>query len=158
MGNIFSASEVVEIGIQIEKNGMDFYNTLSKQVQDVKAKEVFSYLAGEEQKHIQVFQGILEEIGKYQPQGLDSETYFSYMNALASDHVFTVAQKGADVARAIRDDAQAIDKGIGFERDSIIFYEGMKKVVPDHDRRIIEGLIKQEQRHLMQLMELKQAK
>lgn len=158
MGNIFSASEVVEIGIQIEKNGMDFYNTLAKQANEAKAKEVFSYLAGEEEKHIQAFQGILGETKGYEPQGLDSDTYFSYMNALASDHVFTQANKGADIAKAIQNDAQAIDKGIGFERDSIIFYEGMKKVVPDYGQKIVEGLIKQEQKHLMQLMELKQKK
>ncbi len=31
MGNIFAGSEIVELGIQIEKNGRDFYNTLIKQ-------------------------------------------------------------------------------------------------------------------------------
>jgi hypothetical protein len=31
MGNIFVGSEIVGIGIQIENNGCDFYNTLTKQ-------------------------------------------------------------------------------------------------------------------------------
>ncbi len=32
MGNIFAGSEIVELGIQIEKNGRDFYNTLAKKI------------------------------------------------------------------------------------------------------------------------------
>ena len=48
MSNIFAASEVVEIGIQIEKNGRDFYNTLKERSKNQKAAEIFSYLAGEE--------------------------------------------------------------------------------------------------------------
>ena len=31
MGNVFAGSEIVELGIQIEKNGKDFYNILVNQ-------------------------------------------------------------------------------------------------------------------------------
>ena len=37
MGNIFAGSEIVELGIQIEKNGRDFYNTLVSQSKSQKA-------------------------------------------------------------------------------------------------------------------------
>lgn len=30
MGNIFAGSEIVEMGIQIEKNGRDFYNKIKR--------------------------------------------------------------------------------------------------------------------------------
>ena len=59
MANIFSGSEIVQIGIQIEKNGRDFYNALEKQSTSNKSKEIFRYLAGEEEKHIKVFEEIL---------------------------------------------------------------------------------------------------
>ena len=39
MANIFSGSEIVQIGIQIEKNGRDFYNTLEEQSTNKKGKE-----------------------------------------------------------------------------------------------------------------------
>jgi len=45
MGNIFAGSEIVEIGIQIEKNGRDFYNTLDKQSKNEKAKEIYRFLS-----------------------------------------------------------------------------------------------------------------
>jgi rubrerythrin len=155
MGNIFSGSEIVEIGIQIEINGRDFYNTVLKQSKNPKAQEVFQFLAGEEEKHIKVFQGILEKIEKYEPQGLDVEDYYSYMNALASEHIFTKANKGEELAKQIKNDLEAIDKGIRFEEDSIVFYEGMKKAVLDYEKKTVDALIAQEQNHLRQLVEMK---
>jgi len=155
MGNIFAGSEMVEIGIQIEKNGRDFYNTLTGQTKNPAASKVFKYLAGEEEKHIVVFQKILDKIEKYEPAGLDADQYFAYMNALASEYVFTQKDKGIETARSIKTDSEALDLGLGFEKDSIIFYEGMKKVIPEFDLKILEELIAQEQGHLKQLIELK---
>ena len=37
MANVFAGSEIVEMGIQIEKNGKDFYETLVGQSKDNKA-------------------------------------------------------------------------------------------------------------------------
>lgn len=156
MGNIFSGSEVVEIGIQIEKNGKDYYNTLMERSRNEKARELFKYLAGEEEKHILTFQKILETVQKYEPLGLDSDEYYAYMNDLASEHVFTQKNKGEEIAKAIKTDKEAIEKAIRFEEDSIVFYEGMKKIVPEYDLKVVEWLIAQEQGHLKQLIELKQ--
>lgn len=155
MGNIFSGSEIVELGIQIEKNGFDFYQSLSKNTKNMAAEEVFKFLAGEEQKHITVFQGILSGVQKYEPQGLDADEYYAYMNDLASNYIFTKKDKGEELAKGIKGDAQAVDMGIGFEKDSIIFYERMKKIVPDFDQKVIDSLIEQENKHLKQLIELK---
>mgnify|MGYP001585538607 CR=1 FL=1 len=155
MGNIFAGSEIVELGIQIEINGRDFYNTLAGKSRNRKAADVFKYLTAEEEKHIKVFQDILSKSEKYEPSGLGTDEYFSYMNALASEYVFTRKGKGQGIAKTIKNDLEAVNMGIGFEKDSIIFYEGMKKTVPQYDIKIIDELIKQEQSHLRQLSDLK---
>lgn len=155
MGNIFAGSEVVELGIQIEKNGRDFYSLLAKKAKGAKSKELFHYLSGEEEKHIQVFQDILNKVSQYEPTDSYPGEYFSYMNALASEYIFTKANKGEEVAKNVTTDQEAVNLGIGFEKDSVIFYEGMKKVVPSYDIKIIDELILQEQEHLRQLTELK---
>ncbi len=157
MVNIFAGSEIVELGIQIEKNGRDFYNALVEQLKNQKAKETFKYLAGEEEKHITVFQNILDSVHKYEPPETYPGEYFAYMNALARDYVFTQKDKGREIAKNIKGDREAINLGIGFEKDSIIFYVGMKKVVPEYDHKIVDKLIAQEQDHLRQLSELKES-
>lgn len=157
MGNIFAGSEIVEIGIQIEKNGRDFYNTLEKKSKNQKASQIFKYLAGEEEKHIVVFQKILDSIGKNEPPELYPDEYFAYMNALASEHVFTKEDKGEEIAKTVKSDMEAVNMGIGFEKDSIIFYEGMKKAVPAYDLALVDELIMQEQGHLRILFDLKES-
>lgn len=155
MGNIFAGSEIVELGIQIEKNGRDFYNTLVTKSKIQKAKDMFKHLAEEEEKHIVVFQKILNSVNRYEPAESYPGEYLAYMNVLAGEYVFTQKDKGKQIAQEIKSDKEAIDMGIGFEKDSIIFYEGMKKVVPEHDYKIIEQLINQEQEHLRRLSDLK---
>jgi len=155
--NIFAGSEIVELGIQIEKNGRDFYNAVIEQAKNQKAKETFKYLAGEEEKHITVFRNILDSVHKYEPPESYPGEYFAYMNALARDYVFTQKDKGREIAKSIKGDKEAINLGIGFEKDSIIFYVGMKKVVPEYDHKIVDKLITQEQDHLRQLSELKES-
>ncbi len=155
MGNIFSASEIVKIGIQIEKNGRDFYNTMAAQSKNSRATDIFKYLAEQEEKHIEVFQGVLSKTDKYEPQGLDAEQYFSYMNTLSGESVFTREDKGKELAGMVRSDKEAIDIGISAEKDSIVFYEGMKKIIPFYDQKIVDEIITQEQGHLRQLAELK---
>ncbi len=155
MGNIFAGSEIVELGIEIEKNGRDFYNVLTKQSKNLKAKELFKYLAGEEEKHIAAFQKILGSVEKHEPESAYPDEYLAYMNALASEHVFTQANKGKEIAQKIKTNNEAVDVGIGFEKDSIIFYEGMKRVVRAYDYKVVDELIAQEKSHLIKLAELK---
>ena len=154
MANIFAGSEIVEIGIQIEKNGKDFYNTLVNQSKDQKANDIFKYLANEEEKHIAAFKKILHSVQKYQPQEAYPGEYFSYMNKLASDYIFTQKNKGTEIAKNKKSEKEGIKLGIGFEKDSVIFYEGMKKAVPTHDHKLLDELIEEEKEHLEKLSEL----
>jgi rubrerythrin len=156
MANIFSSSEIVEIGIQIERNGRDFYNSLFDKSDNDKAKEIYKYLAGEEEKHISVFRDILDTVQKYEPAESYPGEYFSYINALADDYVFTKKNKGKEIAEKITNQNEAIDMGIKVEKDSILFYKSMKKVVPESQYGAIDDLIVQEEDHLKQLTDLKQ--
>lgn len=155
MGNIFAGSEIVELGIQIEKNGRDFYNTLTSQSKNDEVSKVFKYLSGEEEKHIVIFQNLLQALQEYEPAESYPGEYFAYMSALAGEYVFTQKDKGGQIAKSIKSDKEAVSFSIGFEKDSIIFYEGMKKTVPEHDIKILDELIAQEQKHLRELTDLK---
>jgi len=155
MGNIFSASEVLEIGIQIEKNGKDFYQTLASQTKNKKNQELFEYLANQEEKHMNTFQQILLSLEKYEPVEAYPGEYFAYINALAEETVFTKKDKGKELASKVKDEKEAIAIGIQAEKDSIIFYQGMKRVTPEYDQKIVEEVIKEEEKHLRQLLEIK---
>lgn len=157
MAVIFTGSEIIGLGIQIEKNGKDFYETFAAQSKTGAAEKLFKYLAGEEEKHIAVFEKILNTTEKYEPAESYQGEYSSYLKALAGECVFTKKGKGKETAKNIKTDKEAVGVGIVFEKDSIIFYEGIKKVVPEYGHKIINELIGQEQNHLTKLTELKNA-
>lgn len=155
MANVFTANEIVGISIQIEKNGRDFYNALTERYKDKDAVDLFKYLAGEEEKHIQTFQKILDSVGKHEPQETYPGEYLEYMNALAAESVFTEKAKGKEAASGAKNSTDAVNMGIGFEKDSIIFYQSMKKVVPEHDYKTLNDIISEERSHLRKLYNLK---
>lgn len=139
----------------MKKNGRDFYRTLTGKAKNEKAGEIFKYLTGQEERHIVIFQKLLEKKEQYQPQGLDADQYYAYMSTLASEYVFTQKNTGGEIAAKTTGDQEAIELGIEFEKGSILFYEGMKKMVPEYDLGIVEELISEERDHLKQLRDLK---
>jgi len=155
MVNIFSVSEVIQLGIQIERNGRDFYSTVAKSSKIDRAKQIFQYLAGEEEKHIKVFEGILSGVESYEPPEAYPGEYFAYLRALSEEYVFTKEKKGIEIAQKVKSDMEGIEIGIDVEKDSILFYNEMKKLVPKDRHKTIDKLIQQEQEHLRELSKLK---
>ena len=157
MGRFFSVSEVVQMGIQIEKNGKDFYSRVAELAKTDKVKEAFLFLESEEEKHIKVFKEILSGVEKYEPLESYPEDYFAYLKALSENYVFTEEKMGEEVARKSKDEREAIEAGIGFEKDSILFYQEMKNLIKGETHETIDRLIDEEKKHLTKLYQLKTA-
>ncbi|MFA5388186.1 MAG: ferritin family protein [Candidatus Omnitrophota bacterium] len=151
MNVIFSGSEIAEMAIQIEKNGFDFYKAVAARSKTKAAKNIFNYLAGQEKKHMEVFRKMVSAVKKYELPGAYTDDYFGYIKALSEGYIFTKKKKGKAMAETVRDGKRAVELGLSFERDSILFYYEMKNFVPEAERGIIEGLIKEEQRHVVKL-------
>ncbi|MFH1395107.1 MAG: ferritin family protein [Candidatus Omnitrophota bacterium] len=151
----FSGCEIIEMGIQIEKNGKEFYSELSEKFKKEPAGEVFKCLETEEEKHVEIFNDIFATACSYVPKEAYPDEYFAYMNALASQYVFTRKNTGKTVAEKLKNSDEALKLGIGFEKDSILFYEGMRQMVSENDRRLIDKLVQEEKNHLKKLCELR---
>lgn len=156
MANVFAGSEIVEMGVQIEKNGKDFYDSIVEKSKSEKMRNIFKFLAEQEAQHIITFQKILKSLDAYEPPESYPGEYFSYMKALAGDYVFTKKDKGKEAAKTVKSDKDAVGLGIKFEKESIIFYEGMKKVVPEGQVKVVDMLIEQENSHLLKLYNIKE--
>ncbi|MDP2939680.1 MAG: ferritin family protein [Candidatus Omnitrophota bacterium] len=153
--NIFKASEILKIAIQIEKNGLAFYNGIKERTKNFTTQEVFGFLAKEEEKHKKTFEQLLEDVGDYQPVQSYPGEYELYLEALASENIFRKEADLKKIAKDINSDSQAIDMGIGFEKDSIIFYGEMKNFVPKEEGAIVDDVLLEEKEHLLKLFGLK---
>jgi rubrerythrin len=150
----FSGSEVVKMAVRIEENGMRFYSDASKATKVPRLKELFRALAEEEARHINAF----SDIGDSLPEDAVAEGFDPYiieaslyLKAMADQEVFTHADEGKKLAERIFDEREALDLAIDMEKDSLLFYYEMKKMIREKDAFVIEELIGQEKEHLKKL-------
>ncbi len=152
---LYGASEVLQFAIKIEDNGWEFYRKVADTSNDEKIEELFVFLADEEVKHKEIFEGMLPEIEKYEPREIYPPDYFAYLRAYADNIIF---KKG--VEKELTGDLEpisAIDFGMLMEIDSIAYYNEVKNFVPENQRNIIDKIIEEERKHFLKLSELKRA-
>lgn len=154
MGIFFSGSELVNIAVEIEKNGLAFYSALAQRATTVASKQVFTYLAEQEEKHRALFEGMVEGAGK-QPLDVLSEDYDAYLKALVDSIIFTGVKGAVAKAAQSRDEAEALEIGIKAEKDSILFYQEMRELVRRRDRDTVAEIINEERSHLSRLTGLR---
>ncbi len=155
----FSGKELIEIALRVEENGWSFYHEAEKGAENEETKSLFNYLAGQELKHIEDFKRLYKLVKEERTRESVDLTYDEeialYLKALADSKVFTDPGEGFRRARALKDDREAIEVAIGFEKDSLLFYHEMSKIIREEDKKIVESLIAQEREHLLKLNEIK---
>jgi rubrerythrin len=155
MGVFFSGSELLEIAIGIERNGMAFYQALADKTENRAVKDTYNYLAGEEKKHLDTFQGMSDSLGQVKPPETYTEEYMLYLKSLVDSAVFSNVTEAQQKAGKISDEIEALDTGIQAEKDSILFYTELQNLVRELDRKVVLKVLDEEKNHLRQLWELK---
>jgi rubrerythrin len=121
-----------------------------------KPHDLLMMLADMEVRHEQLFREMREDLHREQPDWLTSfddveaETEaVKYLDAVANGKIFDLNQSAPD---RLGDDATLADilrLAIQFEKDTVIFYVGIKGAVPPAlGQEKIDGLIEQELSHV----------
>lgn len=155
MAALFKASEIVNVAILIEENGYKFYKAVANESRFYELKEPALFLASEEKAHSETFKKILDNLPAYEMAEAYPGEYQLYLKALADDNIFTTPKDPIKLAQFFKNTKEVIDFGIGIEKDSIIFYEGLKEMVLKNELTAIEEIIKQEKKHLLKLLQMK---
>jgi rubrerythrin len=145
----FNADEIFEMAVQIEINGAKFYKKAADTVSDPSAKQFLVELAQMEAEHEKTFLALKKDLADkekkstiFDPDGDAVE----YLHALAGTRVFFEKKMDTSSLKEIFKDA------LTAEKDSIVFYLGMKELVPDHlGKDKIENIIKEEMKHISSL-------
>jgi rubrerythrin len=152
----FTAGEVIELAILIEANGEAFYRSLEGTAPDVQTREVFAYLAGEEERHRAAFAEMKEALATYRPVESYPGEHAAYMEALAEGNVFTKRDAGRELAQRIITPHEAVEMALEFEKESILFFEGMRRFLPRESQETVDQLIAEEKKHIVRLKELEE--
>lgn len=142
----FNADDILQIAIDIEKNGAAFYRTSAKKIDDPSAKTLLLDLAAMEDEHEKTFQALRRSLSDDEK----ASTVFDpggeavlYLKALADTRVFF--EKTIDSSKL----EGILKEAITAEKDSIVFYLGMKELVPETlGKKRIDAIIREEMSHI----------
>lgn len=144
----YNANEILEMAIQIEKNGAAFYRDAAESISDTAHKQLLLDLADMEDQHEKTFadmQSALSDEEKKSATFDPNEEARLYLKALADMRVFFEKEMPGG-SSSMKD---ILKEAITAEKDSIVFYLGMKEFVPEKlGKNRIEHIIKEEMGHI----------
>ncbi|MCS7228038.1 MAG: hypothetical protein NZ839_03630, partial [Endomicrobia bacterium] len=107
-----------------------------------------------EEEHRKVFNKMLNEIENYEPKELYTEEYFQYLRAYADGLVFNFKEIEKKV-KQIKSVSKALEFAIEREKDSILYYQEVKNVLPTQQHKELEKIINEERKHFLDLTHIK---
>lgn len=155
MGDQFNAEEVLKMAEQIEKNGQEFYRNASNAVDDFEVSKLLSDLAEWEKGHEVLFASMRNELSKEEKTQTAIDPYCEaalYLKVMADNHVFR-RQSGLSSSKFEGKDAsEIIDIAIRFEKDSLLFFLGLERLVsPRLGKERVYEIIDEEIGHIAYL-------
>ncbi|MFA6134472.1 MAG: ferritin family protein [Phycisphaerae bacterium] len=155
MGILFSADEVLAVAQIIEINGVHFYEHAATLAPAGEPRDLLNELARWEQTHERTFADMRrllsqgeKDSGVFDP---NDETAL-YLQALADTKVFDPKADVAARLGAKPDFRDILTLAIGMEKESIVFYVGMKDMVPASlGQSRVDAILKEEMSHLTML-------
>ncbi|MGQ9532555.1 MAG: ferritin-like domain-containing protein [Desulfotomaculales bacterium] len=147
----FRVKEIVNFAAQIERNGQAFYRTLLDCIADDPTREVIAYLAEEEARHEATFSGMLAGLEDYSPAESFPGEYEQYLRWLVDNHVFIREADACALAKRVTSPREALDLALGFEKDSLLFFHELRQLVPEGERGVVDGIIREEREHVRKL-------
>lgn len=152
MASFFKANEIVQAAVDIETKGEAMYRKLMDRAENQAARNVFEYLMNEESKHKALFAEMLSELGDIElPAGADGDEYARYMSDLINTHILLGGNWGDSLQDKLETDEDALRFAMKFERDTILFFSEMEKMVPDTQKEHVQACVQEERHHLRKL-------
>ncbi len=147
----FNAFEAFQVAEQIERNGARFYRKAAELFDDSQIRGMFLEFAAWETGHEEVFADMrkqLSEQGPNQRTFKPEETPFE-PKAMAGLAVFGIRSEPSDELSGKESITDVLKMAIAKEKDSIIYYTGLKGFVPAQaGKDKIDDVIKEEFRHI----------
>ena len=148
----FNADEILEMAQHIERNGARFYRKAAELVEEPAIRKLLEDLAAWEDGHERVFATIRADLAaqEREPQVFDPEHEISmYLRAMADGHVFDARVDPTDTLTGRESAEDILRMAIGQEKDSIVFYTGLKEMISQTaGKERIEAIIKEEMGHI----------
>ncbi len=156
---MFNIDEVFEMAEQIERNGVVFYNKAAEMFPEYTKKNILLKLAEMEKEHEKRFHQMRLDLAKKErelSQFLDPQgEAAAYLRAMVSGKVFDPKLDPTTKFNQVRSLSEVLRIAIDVEKDSIIFYLGLKEMIPQGlGKDKIDLIVREEMSHVTILNDL----
>lgn len=154
----FNADEVFDMAVRIETNGAEFYRKAAALQGDEKNRNFLNGLARMEDRHKKTFEEMRHAITE---RGMGGEAFdpdgegSAYLHALADAHGGEGSPKVADSLTGSESMEQILEIALSLEKKSILYYVGLKELVPQSlGKENIDKIIAEEHKHVAQISQI----
>jgi len=152
MSVTFNADEIFAIAEQIERNGARFYRKAAEGAAGETGKDMLLGLAEMEDAHEKTFAAMRAELSAGDKGGISfdpDDEGEKFLQAVADGHIFDTKVDPSEKLTGSETLAQILTTAIGLEKDSVVFYLGIKNAVGNAlGKDKIDGIIAEEMSHV----------
>lgn len=153
----FSVNEIVEMAVQIERNGYAYYDEATKRKDlDTKSLELLTFLRDAELDHEKTFLALRDELDfdELELAG-DWEMISSYLNTIVAGRIFNDPNSAIKKATEAKDVMEMIQNAITFEKDTLLYFHAINDGIKDERaRNVLRRVIQEEVSHVLLLNDI----
>ena len=146
---MFSATEILDLAIQLEKNGESVYRNAIEEITAPELVSLLVWMADEEVSHARWFADLKEKEESVDEKGFEQELSGQLLSSLMGEKSFSLDEIDFSKVTQIN---HLIELFIEFEKDTILFYEILEPFIQNRQTRTqLKSIISEEQKHVDQL-------
>ena len=149
---MFSAQDVLNIAIRIENNGEKTYLDARQYTADNDLKDLLTWIAREEQRHARWFGELQSRLTQGEDHHLMAELSQALVEDVVQEQSFSLQEVDFETIQTTQEMIQTF---IGFEDDTIAFYQIIETFIDDPAiAKQLEQIIDEEKKHIAQFQQL----
>jgi rubrerythrin len=145
--NKYSINEVMEMAVQTEKLGYQFYTSMSDKFKaDNGLVKLFATLASKEQQHEKTFTGLKDMVAKKGIEPVEWEEVSNYMRAFVESEFFLGKGKALPSMDHLKTVKEVVKFAIGFEKETLLYFYELRSLVKE--KEVVDEVINEEKSHI----------
>ena len=156
MSITFNADEIFEMAEEIERNGAKFYRQAAANSSEPEIKEMLLDMASMEDGHLKTFKQMRKELSSTEKAEMvydpDNQAAL-YLQTMAQSHGYEGRISPRQQLSGNETTKEILEIALNSEKESVVFYFGLKSFVPARaGRDKVEAIIVEELSHITTLL------
>ena len=151
---LFKLAQFIEMAVKDEETGEAFYNALAERTKSPEMKREYLKIAAQEANHKNRFLSVLEKMPAESTREEYEGQYQEYLNVLLSTKAFPQTKSVNEIVKDLSDDRDAVFFAMQMEKDTLLFYYGIRDLIHDNNKKIVDDIMREEQVHIEELSTL----